>query len=37
VRADLLSFVELAPWLCAQEQKNVRSLQTDKEEENWWM
>jgi hypothetical protein len=33
VRTDLLSFVELALWLCAQEQRDVRSLKTNKEEE----
>jgi hypothetical protein len=33
VRADLLSFAELALWLCAQEQKNVEILKTNKEEE----
>jgi hypothetical protein len=33
VCTDLLSFVELALWLCAQEQRNVRSLKTNKEEE----
>jgi hypothetical protein len=33
VRADLLSFEELAMCLCAREKKNVESLQTTKEEE----
>jgi hypothetical protein len=33
VRAYLLSFVELALWLGTQEQRNVRSLKTNKEEE----
>jgi hypothetical protein len=33
VRADLLSSMELALWLCAQEQMNVRRLKTNKEEE----
>jgi hypothetical protein len=30
---DLLSSAELALWLCAQEQMNVRRLKTNKEEE----
>jgi hypothetical protein len=33
VRTDLLSFVELAMCLCAQEKRNVRILKTSKEEE----
>jgi hypothetical protein len=33
VHADLLSFVELALWLCAQKHRNVRGLKTNKEEE----
>jgi hypothetical protein len=33
VCSDILSFVELALWLCAQEQRNVTSLKTNKEEE----
>jgi hypothetical protein len=33
VHADLLSLMELALWLCAQEQRNVRSLKINKEEE----
>jgi hypothetical protein len=33
VHTDLLSFVDLALWLCAQEQRNVRGLKTNKEEE----
>jgi hypothetical protein len=33
VRAYLMSFVELYRWLCAQEQRNVRGLKANKEEE----
>jgi hypothetical protein len=30
---DLLSLMKLALWLCAQEQRNVRSLKINKEDE----
>jgi hypothetical protein len=33
VCSDLLSLVELALWICAQEKRNVRSSKINKEEE----